>query len=131
MAGAVAVADDAEGEPANEPLTVEACGPATAKVGEEVAVDVIVTDPDAQIVEDGCAAPAVAWGDEDGAVHAECVPACAAPMPAGSGPGKLHRTFRHAYAKAGTYTVRFTFQSEPCTQGWSRGEGEHVVRVTD
>ena len=116
----------------NQPLTVGICAePTTAKVGEEVRFMVTVTDPDAEIQEGSCGGPRVLFGDEDDeVVHADCSPACAAPVPAGK-PGKLERTYRHRYEKPGTYTATFHFQSGPCTKGSSRGEGSVTITVVE
>ena len=122
------VGADRGNEPVNEPLTVEVCGPNTAKVGEEVVFEVTATDPDAEIIESGCGGPNVSYGDEEGGVHADCMPACAAPLKDGS-PGKFGRAFRHTYEKPGTYSARFTFRSAFCTKGSSSGEGTHTVTV--
>ncbi|MDQ3757208.1 MAG: hypothetical protein M3394_05105 [Actinomycetota bacterium] len=116
------------GEPENQPLQYEICGPTSAKAGEEVVFEVTVVDPDAEIVEEGCGGPRVAFGDEVAPVVGSCMPACAGP-PEKSSPGKLHRTFRHTYEKAGRYTATFRFQSAFCTTGSSNGMGTHNIDV--
>jgi hypothetical protein len=116
-------------EPANQPLTVEVCGPTEAKVGEEVAFEVTAVDGDAEIVESGgCGEPRATFGDEEGAGPGECIADCGLPL-GESRAGKLHRTFRHAYSKPGTYTATFAFQSAHCTKGASSGEASHTIVV--
>ncbi|HEX2040702.1 MAG TPA: hypothetical protein VHF47_13330 [Acidimicrobiales bacterium] len=112
----------------DQPLTVQVCGASTAAVGEEVAFAVTASDPDAEIVESGCGAPHALFGDEEGVVPGDCMPACAAPLKEGK-PGRLARTFRHAYERPGTFTARFRFRSALCTKGSSQGEATHTIVV--
>lgn len=124
----------AGGDGGNQPMTVEVCvEPAVAKVGQEVVFTVKASDPDARITTEGCGAPTVTFGDEERAVIAQCMAACAAPSRFAPKPrpepGTFSATHRHAYAKAGTYTARFGFQSTMCNPYSSRGEATATVVV--
>ena len=109
---AAASSSDASNE--NQPLTLEVCGPVSAKVGQSVSFTVVATDPDAAIFEDQCFAgdPEVDFGD--GGPQARCIVDCAPPdrnkKPAPEA-GSLKKTLTHTYSKAGTYTATFTYRS--------------------
>jgi hypothetical protein len=118
----------------NRPLTVRVrAEPVTAGVGQEVVFTATATDPDGRIVTEGCGAPNTSFGDEEGVALADCIAACLAPSRFAMKPrprrGTLTITYRHTYARPGTYTARFGFRSRMCSPYASRGEGTVDVTV--
>ena len=121
---------------ANQPLTVGVCvEPAKAKVGQEVTFTVTVTDPDAEIYEGMCEGPSTRFGDEEMVASTLCGHACGAggraPHVTERKAGEVTRTFKHAYAKAGTYTATFFYRSDLCSKWSSAGEGTATVVVVE
>lgn len=109
---AAASSSDATNE--NQPLTLEVCGPVSAKVGQSVTFTVVATDPDAPVFEDQCFGgdPEVDFGD--GGPQARCTVACDAPIrdrKTAPEAGALKKALTHMYSKAGTYTATFTYRS--------------------
>ena len=113
----------------NAPLTVEVCGPSTAKVGEEVTFEVTVTDPDAPIYTETCEGPWAEFGDGKPTVRTSCAVACRDRRTDDRSPGKHGTAWRYTYEKAGTFTATFHYRSGPCTSGASEGTGKHTIVV--
>jgi hypothetical protein len=113
----------------NAPLTVEVCGPSTAKVGEEVTFEVTVIDPDAPIHTETCEGPWAEFGDGEPTVRTTCAVVCKEGRKDDRSPGKHATEWRYTYEKAGTFTATFHYRSGPCTSGASEGTGKHTVVV--
>ena len=117
----------------NQPLTVDLCvEPDKVKVGQPVTFKVTATDPDASII-DQCGSPTAAFGDGEPA-QPDCGIACTLSLPlhpekAPRTRGELTKSYTHAYAKPGTYTATFGFQSGPCNHWSSQGEATATVVV--
>ncbi len=96
-------------QPANAPATLTASPSATvARVGEEVAVQLVADDPDAPV--GPVCGPAVGWGDDSGVVcpalcqlvHGDKFGPWDPPPPQ---PGHYETVERHVYTTPGTYTI--------------------------
>jgi hypothetical protein len=128
-AGSSAAAPDVAGGDANQPLTVEVCGPSEVRVGEEAAFSLTAVDPDAVIVTDDCGGPAATFGDGD--LRRECIADCVAfDPPPGKEPGKHGQRFTHVYQQPGTYTATFRVRSGSSCDGHPWGDvGEVALQV--
>ncbi|MCU1483421.1 MAG: hypothetical protein JWN67_167 [Actinomycetia bacterium] len=95
-------------------LSVQVCGPTTAKVGEAVTFTVSGKGQ----LRDDCGSPVPEWGD--GTDVAVCDIGCAS-LP--GEPREISKDFEHTYEKAGTY--RATFHLRGC--GADSGEDQQAV----
>lgn len=88
-------------------LSMEACGPDRARVGDTVVVTIKARDGDAR-VRDDCASPFVDWGDGEQAV---CDIGCVA-SGAPSAPSSIEVTREHMYTEPGRYPIRIVVESD-------------------
>lgn len=120
----------------NGPLAVTVCTSATeVAVGEEVVFEVTAYDEDAPIYTGDCrAAPEAVFGDEEGARAGGCAVDCEAHKYLTEWtkePGKHGARYTHAYAKPGTYTATFSFQSgDMCQDNPYSSRGSGSVQIT-
>jgi hypothetical protein len=91
------------------PIAAQVCSDKTSyKAGETVVFSITASDSDRAFVNGPCYdGVSPEYGDNDGG-EATCM-ACDTGV--ADGPGKIQRERQHTYAKAGTYTAKFTIKS--------------------
>lgn len=93
----------------SEPIAAKVCSDrATYEAGDTVVFTITAADPDRAFTEGPCGDGVnVEYGD-DGEGDVRCL-ACSTTV--ADGPGKISRSRKHTYSKAGTYTTTFTIKS--------------------